>query len=73
MNNKEVPKDFGIKGEVNEMAADSRLQCPHVYGALNPEAVVTELKVTREDDGTFVSIEDLRQAHPSFCSLDCRA
>lgn len=32
---------------------------PHIYGPINPEAVVGELAVTRSEDGKFLSIEGL--------------
>ena len=46
---------------VNEVKADVRYddaeqRFPHIYGALNPDAVIAELPVNRSEDGTFVSL-----------------
>lgn len=35
------------------------LMYPHIYGPINATAVVAELAVTRSEDGTFLSIEEL--------------
>ncbi len=33
---------------------------PHIYGTLNRDAIVSELPVKRDEDGTFVSLELLK-------------
>lgn len=35
---------------------DPEERFPHIYGPLNPSAVVAELPVKREEDGTFVQL-----------------
>lgn len=40
---------------------DPEHRFPHIYGPLNPSAVIAELPVTRADDGTFVR---LGTSHP---------
>ncbi len=30
---------------------------PHIYGSLNRDAIVSELPLKRDEDGTFVSVE----------------
>lgn len=43
-----------IESEVRYDDPDQRF--PHIYGVLNPSAVVAELPVRREEDGTFVQL-----------------
>ncbi len=46
-----------IKSEVRY--DDEEEVFPHIYGPLNTDAVIGEFAVTRSDDGTFISIDQL--------------
>ena len=52
-----IDKDL-VRAEVKY--EDAEKIYPHIYGTLNRDAIVSELPVKRDEDGTFVSLELLK-------------
>ena len=58
----EVPLKYESAAPVGNKEAhtsDTEMLFPHIYGPLNLSSVIKEYDVTRDDDGSFISIKGL--------------